>query len=1333
MSRSWLRLTCVAAVLSLSMAAAQQDQTGADSGSAELVLNSLPLEVGGPMPATAGSGGRPKLYDNTTVCTVTTQALPVGGSTNPGPALSLVDWFETGGGHVSGFDLYVLNGGTGAIVNHITELQFYQGTDEFNYGTPIQMPILARFRTVGAPTLSPIPVHRDPVTQRARVIKVSVDYDARRYYVTDAETGATLITEQNGPGSGQDIGADGPTAQRPSFDLNSGKVGVLLRFGGERSRCAANPPGNPVCGPVLAGGGVANADGMHIFNAESCNPAAFVLLCDDGGWGPTTVIPCTADSECAHILGATCDLDEEECTLPERVPCTGGDVCNLDLPYYGIALTLYIGPGDGGGDGNNDRPTADTLSVGAPAPCNGGVTSVRGFVGDNATPYSGTPDVFFDADNDGDRDVLDWGSFQRCFGATLSILNPGDPCRIHDHNNDLQVNAVDYGVFQDCRANPALPICAGNILNAPDLLQDIDMYRVTGLTAGRVVSALLEGEKSPINGPTWDPFLRIYALQANTLVPLASSDDYERSSLDAFTTVVVPASVNTLYVAVSAAANQNYNPEMGSSIIPIAGDEAGGYVLSVAVSHPGCVTDTVNPSCPAPPTLCTNCAQFASEHEPDDTLADADARGTVANLVIRGMLGDGAFAGIGQDLDIYRLQFTGPTANTRSFTARVMNLAGGGFPTVFDTLLAVYNVDGELIATADQSSLVQLDGNDQSRPGLGVNVCGTGVNPCTTNASLNGVYYLAIFGSDRGLYTARCENAGGDLEFRSPAIAPTALNFPHGINVAGTQDSDLRPTVGGRVNRSGMRLEGCDPDPANPPPAPTQQCYRINVSTFTSNLGLTATSDLCEVQGPDGDDSIPDACDDLGTADRLSMGGALERFLGNGHYGGFQGDVDFYAITADPGDIIAINVADDQQPPSSDHPVRSYLALYGSDGNPFAYQDFTLERANEAAIDGTSDEIASILAAVMPDDIGSNAYVMVGIDNGNLLSSENRPFDAFFPGTTLSRRFETGIWQARRYNIAAAVVNPVASAPGNPRMFIVPLRGVDNDHLNCYIEDGSNADGLPECYPPLLEIDPVTGAGRKLLPGEPFFATYRRMSATLADPDDKITDNPILAYDGTNLFVSAEVCGGDMFCAANGITHPLFRLNPNLNPGQSGYITTLGTIEGLPTATVITGLTEIGGRLFALDTTHNQLRWWNKAMNPTAGNGGVLPIMAPAAEFNDVDGDLGTNGTSIYVKCLTGTSVEGICRFTANFADPLNPTLAFNEILPDPITNEALIPGPRLGGIDVLPGGIIVASDANGSLIQHFNPATNSVTGFALPREFVAARLTVRAQAAEQE
>ncbi len=89
-------------------------------------------------------------------------------------------------------------------------------------------------------------------------------------------------------------------------------------------------------------------------------------------------------------------------------------------------------------------------------------------------------------------------------------------------------------------------------------------------------------------------------------------------------------------------------------------------------------------------------------------------------------------------------------------------------------------------------------GLDQTPPALIQNV----------NVDAEETYYVAIFGTGRVWHDAE-----GDPIL--PGVPPSILNFPHDPYMPGTEDSDLRPLVGGRVNRPGPPIDGLNPGDAD--------------------------------------------------------------------------------------------------------------------------------------------------------------------------------------------------------------------------------------------------------------------------------------------------------------------------------------------------------------------------------------------------------------------------------------------------------------------------------------------------------------------------------------
>ncbi len=1284
--------------------------TASTSGqpSNRLIVRGLSTLGGGSAPQS------PRLYDNTTKCTPNVHAAAFGGHIfNP---LSPRDWFDSPGGELSGFDVYLVNAED--MPTHFI-LTFYLDTDERAFGKLIDQAI---FRTAGAPMLTKIEPWLDPNTGNPGVIRVSVDYQSQTYNLVglyeDPPGSGNIVEEQINP-LDQSLGE---TFGRRPIVLPSGKVGVQIRLPSVPNICNSE---EPQAGVVLARGGTGNANGLHIIGADSpaCSIGEYSLLCDNPGWRPLeyTGVSCFTDTECEDLfgLGTTCDMTfTSECVVSQ--PCTGRDACTFDEPYFGIALTLYTGSNEDT-DGNNEIATADPISVGFPAPCATETLKISGFLGDNGTPIGpGTPLDLFDADRDGDVDLLDWRDFQRCVGRD------GDAtCLVHDQDRSGRVEIADYGddglgffgcVSGDVSApgftSPG-PECEGETPPAPVLLQDVDFYQFAPVP-GSVLSVHVEGAKNSDGVSLWNPQVRVFRSVGGPAAELGGSDDFERFSRDAFTTIQLPPSFVPIYVGVSSAANSDYDPLDPETIGILDVDEGGGYTLSVLMTMPDCVEDDqsgADDEC------------YVSKHEPDDTLADADAWGETTGAFIRGMIGDGAFAASGQDVDIYRIHLSGALANARSLTARVTSDDKTGFATVFDLALALYDSTGSLIACGDQAATPIFNGRDESRPQLAANVDGTGVGG-------DGVFYLAVFGTDRGLF-------GVSENLLTPAVPPSILSIPDATGLPGVPNSDPGPFVGGRVNLPGPMLSG-PPLLQWPLSGPTfQQCYDLLVLPSMNRLGTVGLDDVDELASPEGNDSIPFASESVTPSDRLSVSPVAARSLGNGPFGGWQGDVDFYRIEAQPGQIAVVNTADLEQPPQTEHSVRAYLALLDSSGNVFADHDYSHEHffiLPGVSNDGTANEIAATVAGVVPANSDGVIYAMVAIDNGSLQPRENLPYDLFRSGTTYSRRFQSKVGTARRYGITVSLIDPVQSPIETSRAFAVTRRGLDEQHTAPAVSDLEQS--TSERFPPIVEIEPNTGRIINVLDAQGLF-TFRAFQGSCLSSygcPPVVSANPVIAYDGDVLWVSVERCilGPTSFCQS--IERPLFRIDPDLSSGQAGFVVEFDPIANIPSDAVLTGMVEFNGYLFALDSEDNRFRFWPVPTDPVAVSSTQSVVLTSLSgtdpgntSFTDLDGDIATDDERLYVGCTLGDGGSAICVFSAVVApDGMTVAMEFHGTIADPISNLGLTPGPRLGGLEIVGDGVLMTTDRNGPIIEFLELATDQVSGVELPRGYVIERLTAR-------
>ncbi len=1227
-----------------------------------------------------------KLYSNLDACPNGVKAIAVGGRTTiNGPSLQVLDWFQTTGGQLSAVEFYAVNGSPGAIPTHLST-RYHSGANATNLGTEIFGTLFrTHAQSFGAPPLSMLPVHVDAETGEARLMKIRIDYETKRYTIVDAETGEYLIDTN---GEGQDIGT------RPIPILPPGPVGIRIRFASQFNICGG---GNPTAGIVLAGGGTGNEDGLHIVNADDSNCAQELdELCDLPGWDPSD-------------------------GFGNGEPCPGRSVCWQQRPHYGLALTLYGSPSNEDPDGNNEIATSDEIV--APAPDSGNRVTIAGYLGDNDRPSGFGPLApAFDEDADGDIDLLDFGVFQSCFNDDLQ---PG--CFRHDANFDGLVDIVDFGGeidaepnFFDCATGdisapnftaPGVE-CQTAVLSDPDILKDVDIYRITNLTQGNVLSILVQAQKTATGQSLWNPYLHIYTNKGFLNIPLAFSDDFLPGSSDAFTTIEIPDSTTEIFAIVSNRdqAIFGFDLQTPTTIPPISSfDEGGDYTLTIATTDPQSVQDDESGG----PLDC-----YLTKHEPDDTLDDADARGAAPSFNIRGAIGDGAFAPIGQDVDIYRIDLTGDLAIAKSLTARIA-VSASGYQAVIDLALALYDSNGILIACADQSSTFPKTEDTRSLPQLAANVSGEGPDG-------DGVYYLAVFGTNRTLFVFDPQHE--HYHPVSPATPPTILSFPHDSGLTGTETSDNRPLVGGRANIPMNRLQGRTPPSDGPPASSTIQCYRLIISPQMTSIPSVGMSDESELVTPDGNDAIPLATPLTTPSDRPATASVIQGVLGNGPYGGWQGDVDFYEIDAQPGQLLTAFIADNEQPPATEHGIRSYMAVYDGEGRILETQAYSLEAPYDhpgLVDDGIANELAANIAVSLPESLDGPVYLMVGIDAGNLEAGENTPYDPNRPGTTLVRRFGADIWAPRTYNLAVSLIDPVLPSPDPPRLFVVPIHGVDDDHTVTWLEDLEQS--TSERFPPIMEIDPVTGDTIRVLPGYPFLFTTRGWSVTL-DGFDQFTpsSNPSIAYDGQTLFVTTEQCMAN--CLE--LTHPLFAINPDVPRSDPGYLQVVSNdIDGFESNATVRGMTEIDGYLYALDDTNETLRYWDKTLPPFETNGGTLSIVPAEGFFNDVYGDIGSSNGSIYVACSLDGIPAGICVFTPDpggILDGETGALEFTGLLYDPVSNPMLIPGPRLSGLDFSQLNRMVGADANGSLLYHWNLDDDTVSASRLPRGYTIKTLTAR-------
>jgi hypothetical protein len=117
-----------------------------------------------------------------------------------------------------------------------------------------------------------------------------------------------------------------------------------------------------------------------------------------------------------------------------------------------------------------------------------------------------------------------------------------------------------------------------------------------------------------------------------------------------------------------------------------------------------------------------------------------------------------------------------------------------------------------------------------------------------------------------------------------------------------------------------------------------------------------------------------------------------------------------------------------------------------------------------------------------------------------------------------------------------------------------------------------------------------------------------------------------------------------------------------------------------------------------------------------------VAITAPDEEFDYVSGDLATDGTFIYMDCFLDDLSVGICKFDTNGNLQL-------PILPNHVSNVNVIPGPRLGGLDIVYDHdrniqVVVGADKHGVIMEMADLSDGSTLGgFVMPREFQVIRL----------
>ena len=249
--------------------------------------------------------------------------------------------------------------------------------------------------------------------------------------------------------------------------------------------------------------------------------------------------------------------------------------------------------------------------------------------------------------------------------------------------------------------------------------------------------------------------------------------------------------------------------------------------------------------------------------------------------------------------------------------------------------------------------------------------------------------------------------------------------------------------------------------------------------------------------------------------------------------------------------------------------------------------------------------------------------------------------------------------------------------------------------------------------------------GEGALDGGLYFDTFQQY------PPGYRSTNPIIAYDGELLWISVD----EIHNSGERLDHHYFVVDPD-----SGEIQGLGELLGLANNRLLSGMVEIDGTLYALDTAEivilglpdlentDLLLSWDKEDefgDPIPNPGAVsVPLLAPQGQFDDVDGDLGTDGTYLFVDCFAEGFSVGICKFETNGE--------FVEIIPNHVSNPNLIPGPRLGGLDIVYDAdrdleVLIGADRNGLIVEMADLADgSSLGGYETPHEFQIIRASIR-------
>jgi hypothetical protein len=849
--------------------------------------------------------------------------------------------------------------------------------------------------------------------------------------------------------------------------------------------------------------------------------------------------------------------------------------------------------------------------------------------------------------------------------------------------------------------------------------RDVDIYRINLPTISpgttRVLSVLCESKNNSRLGGFLDPRIQLYHENAmGEIVRLSRSDNYLRRGPDSLLVWEFDNSFTNdpVWVAVLSSDMPNielFDPEDVSTIhkIPEIDDDPLNFLTEEQTPLTGPYLLTIGL---VNPTSLQTGGGLTNFREPNDTIAQADAIGAISGNN-RTDLGDGAFGRWGQDFDLHKVTTTSAIDSLRIFTT----------PTFFDQMLAdvavaVYDANGEFLACADQARQINPQPpGDQSLPALCVNVVG------------GNDYYVG--------WTLTGRPVGNDPNEENLVL----IAFPSPIGLGGTNLRDLPVTRPGTIRKPTDSLgffRGSDfwdwdilkstATCLQSAPPGTNDDEETNVNGNDSYLLAT---ELATSEGPQPTFGIQ----------TLGNMNVIVRRLGDGPFGGWQGDVDFYRLSnVVPGDVISANTSD-VDGPDSDFSVGIYLTLYDGSGGILSDQTQTLRKGSGVASGlPTLDRFAASSLGKVPmpqpgvctpppvgadcdnnciadaDEIAADppldadgdgdldlcdtVYVAVTIDNRNQSLLENVPYDPRVPGSTLTQRFGTGVGP-HNYELGVGRRVPTGDAGIGQRLF-----AVGRERVTTITPQGGIVVTTPDRN--IFEIDPATGQ-----------SLMRFGALTTGDGTSfmQVSGNQeaVIAYDGTHVYLLKGM----------GVSHQLFRASPGpiddpreMNPASRGTVVTSAVANG----DRVSGMAVIGDLLYVCNKTKNTIVVLNKTvggigamLNPVdtislmTTTDGMVQIGDGVSTNNN--GDVATDGMFLYVEAMiNGASGIAVLDQTGNLVDQL----------PNPVTNAELQPGPKLGGLAYLPvdtqfgmQDVLFASDLNGFIVEAISPSDGSSLG----------------------